>query len=108
MPAALWELTAARRYIIDLHRACLENRQPIGALRDSTENNGIFFRIEFRNEMIAGLGWGEGGRHRQSSLGIESQDHRGIIPPGVDVPSKTHLESHGCAPEMRPPGDPIT
>jgi len=63
-------LAITPRYIVHFHRTRLEYSEPVCALRKTTEDNGIFLRIEFSNEMVAGLGWSEGCRHRQTSLCI--------------------------------------
>jgi len=58
----------------------LKDLKPARLDSEAAENEGVFLSVETGLEMFAGLGRGEGGRDAQAALGVEGDDHGGMIP----------------------------
>lgn len=67
---AVGKLAPPRRQIVHLHRAVLEDRQPIRILGQATEYDGILFGVEYRLKVIARLRGNQARGERQSALGV--------------------------------------
>ena len=73
--------TAAPRYIVRAHWASFKHGEPVLLARKSPKHQRVFFRVEARIEIVSRRGGRKTSRDREAPLGIERNDHSGIIPP---------------------------
>jgi hypothetical protein len=64
-------IRATSRQIRHIYGARLQHIKPVSLPGHAPEDEGIFVRVEFSCEMIAGPGRRQGSRHRQTALVIE-------------------------------------
>ena len=80
-PAAPRGLPPATRQFVHAYRALTQHGKPVACARDTAEHNLVLFRMEPGFEHIPGRNRGEADRDGQAALGIEGQNHGGIVPP---------------------------
>ena len=79
--------------------AGLEHREPVLLARESPKHEGIFLGVEVCVEVVPWRRGGKAGRHGQPPLGIERDNHGGIIPPTPRAVNVSALGARqGCGP----------